>query len=126
MLQKLGQAQVDIVRPSVELEKALLQKFGLPYGPARTKFAPTMTQVRIMAQPVGEETVPGIAKGLMPIEEQHPLEVPKGAQPVTPAGKAISTGQGDEYTTRGKGMDIHDMVNEIVTGPHGAAAARRG
>lgn len=134
VLSRLGNSQVDLIRPSVELERAVLQKFGLPMGAARTKFAPTMTQVRIMAQPAGEETVGEIGRSQAPIEEEKPLIVPKGATPVEPAkgspprpasGSVMPTGQGDEFAASGSGQQIHDMVNEIVAGPHGTAAQKK-
>ena len=95
MLQKLGQSQVGLINNSVELEKAVLQKFGLPYGAARTKFAPVVTQVRIMAQPAGEETVKQVVEGAPGIEEQKPLVVPPGAQAVkaTPSGGIVPEGK---------------------------------
>lgn len=135
VLNKLGNAQVDIVRPSVELEKAVLQKFGLPYGPARTKFAPTLTQVRIMAQPAGEETVQEIGRSQAPVEEQKPLLVPKGAQDIPPEppnmGKVVpipsqSQPQSGEIPLRGNPVDIHDMVNQLVAGRHGTGVHESG
>ena len=133
VLQKLGQSQVDIIHSSEPLEKAVLAKFGLPYGPSRTKFAPTVTQVRIMAQPAGEETVAQIGKSQAPIEEQKPLggenNVPspsKGKPQLVPKGNQPQQQphQPDELHTHGDAMDVHDMVNTIVAGPHGTTAAR--
>jgi len=125
ILSKLATSQVDLIHPSIPLEQKLLQLFGMPYGGARTKYAPTVTQVRIMAQPVGETGTVGNTTG-----DQKPIE---GTKPTDEQGRSIEPAQptqpgdggGDAVNINGDGYQIHDLLNQIVGGRHSASALKK-